>query len=81
MPITPLHFGLIPLLSRATRRRMSVSAFIMANVVADIPVVLQIYGDKILSYGGTANIGTLHGVFTHNFVGAMVTGLVLGALR
>ena len=79
MPITPLHFGLIPLLNRATRRRMSEGAFVLANVVADIPVLLNVIMEEKHQMGGPA-VGDLHAVFSHNFAGALVRGLALGLL-
>lgn len=79
MPITPLHFGVIPLLNRVTRRRMSEGAFVLANIVADIPVVLTVIMEEKHQMGGPA-VGALHAVFTHNFTGALATALVLGLL-
>ena len=79
MPITPLHFGIIPLLNRVTRRCMSEGAFVLANVVADIPVVLNVIMEEKHQMGGPA-VGALHDVFSHNFTGVLVLCLVLGAL-
>jgi membrane-bound metal-dependent hydrolase YbcI (DUF457 family) len=81
MPITPLHFGLIPLINRITKRRMSVGGFILANCIADIQVLLQVYQEKIQELGGPKMIGTLHDVLTHNFAGALAVGITLGVLR
>lgn len=78
MPITPLHFGLIPLLNRATRRTMSEGAFVLANVVADIPVVLAVLETEKEQYGAPHYAHALHDVFTHNFAGALALGVVLG---
>lgn len=80
MPITPLHFGLIPLLNRVTRRRMSEGAFILANIITDIPVVLNVYGEAIQDLGGPSTTGALHDTLTHNFAGALLLGLALGLL-
>ncbi len=83
MPITPLHFGLIPLLNRVTRRRMSEGAFVLANVVADIPVVLQIYMDEARELGAPESVypfHTLHDNFSHHVGGALALGLFLGLL-
>lgn len=80
MPITPLHFGLIPLLNRVTRKRMSEAAFVLANVLTDVPVVINVLMQEKHEMGGPVLLGTLHGVFTHNFTGALAMGLVLGLL-
>ncbi len=83
MPITPMHFGLIPLLIRVTRKRMSEVAFVLANVVADIPVVLQVYADKVREFGAPESaypFHTLHDNFSHHFGGALLLGLALGLL-
>ncbi len=81
MPITLLHFGLIPLLNRVTRRRMSELGFVLASVAVDIPVVLQVLAQGRHDVSGSWSVGTLHSVFTHNFTGAVGLGLVLGLLR
>ena len=80
MPITPLHFGLIPVLNRVTRRRMNEGAFVLANCVADVPVVLHIYQGELQRLGGPAMEGTLHSVWTHHFAGVLVMSLALGLL-
>ncbi len=83
MPITPLHFGLVPLLNRVTPRRMHEGAFVLANVVADIPVVLQIYADRVREWGGPFSeypFHALHDTASHRFGGALLLGLALGLL-
>lgn len=78
MPITPLHFGLIPLLNRATKRAISAGGFVLANVVADIPVIAAIVEQEKTRFGAPASSHSIHDVFTHNFVGALALGIVLG---
>ena len=80
MPITPLHFGLLPLLNRATKRAISVGGFILANVVADIPVIAAIVEQEKTRFGAPSIDHAIHDVFTHNFVGALALGVVLGLL-
>ncbi len=82
-PITPMHFGLIPLLNRVTRRRMNEGGFVLANVASDIPVVLQIYTDKVREFGAPQSaypFHALHNNFSQHFGGALLLGLALGLL-
>ena len=81
MPITPLHFGVIPVINRGLTTKLSTPAFIIANVLADIPVLLHIHASTVAELGGPAVTGTLHETFTHTFLGALVLGLILSLFR
>ena len=80
MPITPLHFGLLPVINRVTKVKTSAWAFVLANVLTDIPVLLQVYSTKIAELGGPAMKGTLHSGPEHTLAGAVVLGLCVGIL-
>lgn len=81
MPITPLHLGLLATTSRLKRNAPSVKAFIIANVLADVPVVLNIYAVRVEELGGPALGHTLHATITHTFAGALLLGLVLSLFK
>lgn len=81
MPITPLHFGVIPVINRGLTTKLSAPAFILANVLADLPVVLHLYASKVEQIGGPVVTGTLHETFTHTFLGALVLGVILGLFK
>lgn len=80
MPITPLHFGLLPVINRPSRPKISEAAFVLANIVTDIPVVLHVLGQEFPGFGGSQVFTTLHGTLSHTFLGALVFGLIVGAL-
>lgn len=78
MPITPLHFGLIPLINRVLHRKISTKAFIIANIVTDIPVLMFMYMKKVQELGGPEVTGTMHSVPGHTFASALILGIFLG---
>lgn len=80
MPITPLHFGLLPVLNRITKVKPSAWAFVLANVLTDIPVVMRLEVQMVADMGGPPLIGTLHSGLEHTLVGAVVLGLCVGVL-
>jgi LexA-binding, inner membrane-associated putative hydrolase len=80
MPITPLHFGLLPVVHKLTKRKVSDVAFVVANVVADIPVMMNVMGIETARMGGPEYLSTLHETASHTFSGALVIGLVLGVM-
>jgi len=77
MPITPLHLGVIPVINIIARTRVSTKAFIIANILTDIPVLMYFYMAKVQEMGGPAVVGTPHSVVTHTFIGALVLGVLL----
>lgn len=81
MPITPLHAGILAPVNHWFPGKVSVLAFIIANLLADLPVVLHLYSSKVSDMGGSVTLGTLHDTFTHTFLGALVVGLVLSLFR
>lgn len=81
MPITPLHFGCLPLLNRVLRPRVSAAAFVLANLATDMAVVLQLYAPAIGALVMPTTPGTLHGNWPHTFAGALLLGSLVGALR
>lgn len=80
MPITPLHFGLLPVLNRVTKRKIDAAGFVLTNVLADIPVIIMLIESENIKQGAPSIGLTLHGVATHTFPGALALGLILGAL-
>lgn len=52
MLITLLHFGLLAPTSRLKQNAPSAWTFILANLVADVPVVLHLYMPKVKELGG-----------------------------
>ncbi len=81
MPITPLHLGLLAPVQRYFPKQVSTPAFILANVLADVPVVLHLYSSKVQDLGGPAVTGTMHETFTHTFLGALLLGVILSLFR
>lgn len=81
MPVTPLHFGLLPLLNRATKRKISEAGFVLANCAMDLPVLLSVVEMKTHEYGGPDPVGTLHSGGEHTLAGAILVGVVLATLR
>lgn len=77
MPITPLHLGLIPVINRIAKTEVSTKAFIIANILTDIPVLMYFYMAQVQEMGGPAVVGTPHSVVTHTFIGALVLGVLL----
>ena len=75
MPITPLHFGLL-----AVTPKLNTKAFILANVLADIPVLLNMYGNKYQELGGPVAIQAIHETSSHTLMGAMMLGIGLSLL-
>jgi membrane-bound metal-dependent hydrolase YbcI (DUF457 family) len=80
MPITPLHFGLLPVLIRVTKVKPSAWAFVLANVLIDIPVVLRLQVQMIADLGVPPLERTLHSGPEHTLAGAFVLGLCVGLL-
>lgn len=80
MPITPLHLGLLPALKRASPYKISSGGFVLTNLLADVPVVLNLVSLEKVKYGAPMLTHTLHDTVTHTFVGALVLGCVLGLL-
>ena len=80
MPITPLHFGLLPVLNHITKVRPSAWAFVLANVLTDIPVVMRLEVQMVADMGGPPLIGTLHSGMENTLAGAVVLGLCVGVL-
>lgn len=80
MPITPLHFGLLPVINRVAKVKPSAWAFFLANVLIDIPVVLRLQVQMIADLGGPPLDGTLHSGPEHTLAGAIVLGLCIGLL-
>ena len=81
MPITPLHFGLIPLINRVSKTKMSTPGFILANLIIDFPVVTYFYMQNVQEMGGPEVTGTPHDVFGHTFLSALVIGVVLSLFK
>lgn len=77
MPITPLHFGLIPAINRTLKTKISTAGFMLANLVIDIPVVTYFYMQHVASMGGPAVTNTPHDVYGHTFLTALGIGGVL----
>ena len=69
MPITPFHFGPGLLLKAASPGRVSLTAFIAANVVIDIESGVNLVAGRY----------PVHGPL-HTFLASSVAGLVVGAL-
>jgi membrane-bound metal-dependent hydrolase YbcI (DUF457 family) len=80
MPITPLHFGLLPVLNRIIKVKPSAWAFVLPNVLTDIPVVLRVQAQMVADLGGPPLIGTLHSGLEHTLAGSVVLGLCVGVL-
>lgn len=80
MPVTPLHFGLLPVINRITKVKPSAWAFVLANVLTDVPVVLNVEAQIIADMGGPATKGILHSGLEHTLAGAVVLGLCVGLL-
>ncbi len=81
MPITPLHFGLLPVIHRVIPAKVSTAAFVLANIVIDIPVVMHLYMDQVHEMGGPAVAGSLHSESPHTFLGALVLGILLALIH
>ncbi len=81
MPITPLHFGLLPVINRVTKIKPCAWAFVLANVVLiDIPVVLRLQVQMIADLGGPPLEGSLHSGPEHTLAGGRCSWPVVGLL-
>lgn len=69
MPVTPFHFGPGLLLKATAPRRVSLTAFVLANVVIDVESAVNLMAGRM----------PVHGT-GHTFAVALVLGLVVGAL-
>ncbi|MDP2369185.1 metal-dependent hydrolase [Rhodoferax sp.] len=78
MPITPLHFGLIPVINRVLPTKISITAFVIANILADIPILFHLLEMKQHEMGGPMPVDAMHSTFSHTLAGALVIGAVLG---
>lgn len=77
MPITILHFGIIPLINRLTSTKISTAGFILTNLIIDFPVIMYFYSMKVQEMGGPAVTGTPHDVYGHTFLSALSIGCVM----
>lgn len=81
MPITPLHLGILAPINHFAKDKVSTAAFVIANVLADLPVLLHVYAMKVQEMGGPVVTGGLHETGTHTFLGAVLLGTFLGMFR
>lgn len=86
MPITPLHFGLIPAADKLTKGKMSQVSFILTNIVLDLFVIQRVlYLDYLERHdeGRTAlaRQGGLHEGPDHMLIGALVICLLVALPR
>lgn len=81
MPMTPLHFAVLAPINTIAPRKVSNVSFILANLLADLPVLLHIYAMTVQEMGGPSVVGTLHGTPTHTFAGALWLGLLVAIIK
>lgn len=81
MPMTPLHFAVLAPVNHFAARKVSNGAFIFANLLADLPILLHIYMLEVQELGGPVVTGTLHGTPTHTFLGALWLGFLVGIIK
>lgn len=81
MPITILHFGIIPLIDRFTKAKISTAGFILTNLIIDFPVIMYFYSLKVQEMGGPAVTGSPHDVFGHTFLSALVIGVLMSLVK
>lgn len=77
MPITPLHFGLIPVLDKATKGKMSHTAFVVTNIVIDLFVILNVIQNDLNEKHGSSQRWGLHDGPDHAILGALIIGLIV----
>ncbi len=79
MPITPLHLGIISPVQRYLP--ISVPAFILVNVLIDIPVLLNIYDSKVADIYRMSGSIAMHDTLTHTFLGALLLAVFVGIFK
>lgn len=68
MTLTPLHLGPVLLLGFIFRKRLDIIALALGSVILDVECIYKILIKDYL----------LHAGFFHSFIGAIITGTILG---